>query len=244
MPPLTQTQRTRLLLGTSIAFVAGIAAAALTARAEAPPDAAAVAGVLRGDSAFVHASWSSGCDQRGCPTSYEVTWVVGDRSLRRMVPVPRDSLAVAWPAWDDSVFVAIAVRAQRRNKWSPPATSGTWVTRLDAPPPAVDSLQLHPDTLAAVAWRDSFPASSWQTIPGSLWQHALEDGTDSIPVPSWENGPVLTPGYGTPFCSFAVNRYTGVTLLFMPQGLSDSEQAETEAMCRPRIAAFRAARGS
>jgi hypothetical protein len=173
------------------------------------------------DSTIVRASWSQGCDVRGCPTGYEVTWSGAQRSVRRVVAQPSDTFTVPWPAWGDSLKVTVSVRSIRRTLQGPVTTGETWVTRPDAPPPAVDSLQVHPDTVAVLAWRDSFPASAWETRPATGWQYALEGG-DSVPLPSWQTGIVLEEGHYTVFCTFAVNQYTGVRqLMLSPDVLFD-----------------------
>jgi hypothetical protein len=208
-------------------FGIGAALAALVGGVSlaAPASAALRVAAVRSDSAVVVATWGRGCDVRGCPTSYQVIWTGGQRSLMRVVVPPTDTFTVPLPAWGDSLRVTVSVRSIRRTLQGPTTTMDLWLKRPDAPPPAVDSLQLHPDTVAVLAWRDSFPSSEWETRPATGWQYALEGG-DSLPLPSWSGGPTVSEGYYTVFCQFAVNRYTKARVLLMaPDALNEDVAA-------------------
>jgi hypothetical protein len=188
-----------------------------------------------GDSAIVVATWGRGCDLRGCPDQYEALWSTTRGSIAHTVTVPRDSVTVPWPAWGDSLLVAVSVRSQRRGAWSSPSLGSAWLRRPDAPPPAPDSLRVVPDSAtlaAAAAWRDSFPEALWTLHSATGWQYGVE-GADSLPLPSWASGLAITPGYWTTLCGVAQNRYTGERALLVPRDLTEpTERAEHITACR------------
>jgi len=176
-----------------------------------------------GDSIRMVATWN----RAGNPSSWRVTWTGDRHSVAREVTVPTDTFLIRRPAPGDSVLVRVAIVAVRRGLSSAPAVVERWVMTPDVPPPPPDSVQVHPDTAALLAWRDSFPASEWETRPATGWQYAMEGG-DSLPLPSWQHGPTLEAGYYTVFCQFAINRYTKTRQLL----LSADAVPEDAAACR------------
>jgi hypothetical protein len=210
-------------LGLTVA--AGAAALARTAGAAPVPSRGAMVAEAAGDSIRMVATWN----RTGNPSSWRVTWTGGGRAQQRTLTVPTDTFVVGRPAPGDSVLVRVEIVAVRRGLSSAAAVVERWVTTPDVPPPPPDSVQVHPDTATLLAWRDSFPASEWETRPATGWQYALEGG-DSLPLPSWDAGPTLDAGYYTVICTFAVNRYTKRRQLLLSADVLPDDAAACRAL--------------
>lgn len=197
-----------------------------------------------GDSARIIAAWGRGCDWRGCPEQYRVTWAANGGELAREIRGTADTVVAPWPAWGDSLLVTVSVRSVRRGRVSGASMGSVWLTRPDANPPAPDSLRVLADSVAALAaWQDSYPAALWEIVPQRPWQWSVATG-DSLPLVGDGASVTLEAGYQTDVCGFAVSRFDGARVVLVPRDLASTDVPDYVATCAALGARRAAARGS